>query len=334
MGDYSERDAQRVVLLGSSDGGTTWAPVEDPAGGGAGLTEPVTVDDGGGSLTVDGTVAVSNFPATQPVSGTVDIGTMPTVTVSEPVSIDDNGGSITVDGSVSVGNFPATYPVTDNGGSLTVDGTVTVQDGGGTISVDDGGTTLSIDDGGGSITVDGTVVVSNMAGGSVPETWVATADAVAPAANKYMLTLLNGSGSGKVIKIVSLRLVPLTLTAVTGVGLRMEVKRISAHAAGTGVTPVALDTNNTALPAQITAYTNSASVVDVSLLWPYTVNNDEIGLTSTTSTPALWLANLAIGSDGSTSQPITLREGQGLALKNITSSVVGTFAVVAIFTVA
>lgn len=44
-------------------------------GGGTGLTDtelratPVAVGDGGGSLTVDGSVSVSNFPATQPVSG-------------------------------------------------------------------------------------------------------------------------------------------------------------------------------------------------------------------------------------------------------------------------
>lgn len=56
------------------------------------LTAPLAISDNGGSLTVDGSVSVSNFPATQPVSG-----------------------------SVSVSNFPATYPVTDNGGSLTVD---------------------------------------------------------------------------------------------------------------------------------------------------------------------------------------------------------------------
>lgn len=45
------------------------------------LPEPVSVDDNGGSLTVDGTVAVSNFPATQPVSGTVTAnqGTSPWV---------------------------------------------------------------------------------------------------------------------------------------------------------------------------------------------------------------------------------------------------------------
>lgn len=39
--------------------------------GGNAVTTTLPVSDAGGSLTVDGTVAVSNFPATQPVSGTV-----------------------------------------------------------------------------------------------------------------------------------------------------------------------------------------------------------------------------------------------------------------------
>lgn len=91
----------------------------------------VNIQDGGNSITVDGSISVSNFPAVQPVS--------------------DNGGSLTVDGSVavsnfpvsqavtgpltdielraspvstSVSNFPAVQPVSDNGSSLTVDGTV------------------------------------------------------------------------------------------------------------------------------------------------------------------------------------------------------------------
>jgi hypothetical protein len=46
--------------------------------------EPISVDDNGGSLTVDGTIAVSNFPATQPVSGTVDTKT--DLTPSAPTS--------------------------------------------------------------------------------------------------------------------------------------------------------------------------------------------------------------------------------------------------------
>jgi hypothetical protein len=74
------------------------------------------VTDGGGSLTVDGSVSVSNFPATQPVSGTVAVSNFPATQAvtgtfwqaTQPVSI------------------ASAVPVTDNGGSLTVDGTVGV----------------------------------------------------------------------------------------------------------------------------------------------------------------------------------------------------------------
>lgn len=71
--------------------------VQNPSSSSSGLTDtqlratPVPVSDGAGSLTVDGTVAVSNFPAAQPVT--------------------DNGGSLTVDGTVGVNNFPATQAV-------------------------------------------------------------------------------------------------------------------------------------------------------------------------------------------------------------------------------
>lgn len=57
-------------------------------------TIPIPVTDNGGSLTVDGTVAVSNFPATQPVSGTV------TVTQATGTNL-----------HTVVDNFPVTQPV-------------------------------------------------------------------------------------------------------------------------------------------------------------------------------------------------------------------------------
>jgi hypothetical protein len=54
------------------------------------ITNAVTIQDGGNSITVDGsvsatvsgTVSVDNFPATQTVDGTVNIGTMPEVSIS------------------------------------------------------------------------------------------------------------------------------------------------------------------------------------------------------------------------------------------------------------
>lgn len=70
---------------------------------------PLRVSDGGDSLTVDGTVTVGNFPATQPVS------IADPVTIAEPVSINDNGGTLTTDG---------TYDNRYGGGKSSVCGTV------------------------------------------------------------------------------------------------------------------------------------------------------------------------------------------------------------------
>ena len=122
-----------------------------PIGGTVTVNQPVAVTDNNGSLTVDGSVSVSNFPATYPIT--------------------DNGGSITVDGSVSatvsgtvelgattlsaLENINAV--ISDGGGSITVDGTVSVNQ---PVAVTDNGSTLSIDDGGGSITVDGSVTAT------------------------------------------------------------------------------------------------------------------------------------------------------------------------------
>lgn len=76
----------------------TAQPVTDNGG-------TLSVDDGAGSLTVDGTVAVSNFPATQPVS------------IASSVAVTDNGGSLTVDGSVSL---TGTSLVTSRAGTATL----------------------------------------------------------------------------------------------------------------------------------------------------------------------------------------------------------------------
>lgn len=142
----------------------------------------VPISDGGGSITVDGAVSVSNFPATQAVSavqlpaalvgGRLDINIG---AASGALPVTDNGGSLTVDGSVAVTNFPATQPVSgtvavsnfpasqtvdDGGGSLTVDGTVAIS---GSVAVTGPltdtqlrATPVPVGDGGGSLTVDGT----------------------------------------------------------------------------------------------------------------------------------------------------------------------------------
>lgn len=80
-------------------------------------------------------VSVSNFPATQAVSGTVEIGAtslaaLESITVqnaagASAVNIQDGGNSITVDGTVNVGNFPATQNVNVTNSSIAVTGPLT-----------------------------------------------------------------------------------------------------------------------------------------------------------------------------------------------------------------
>jgi hypothetical protein len=94
------------------------------------------------NITVSGSVSVSNFPATQAVTGTfwqatqpVSIATMPTTPVTgtfwqaiQPVSgtvtVQDGGGSITVDGTVNIGTMPEVEIKNDSGNPIPISGNV------------------------------------------------------------------------------------------------------------------------------------------------------------------------------------------------------------------
>jgi len=59
-------------------------------------------------LQVGGTVAVSNFPATQPVSGSVSVSNLPaTQAVSGTVAVSNLPATQTITGTVAISNFPA-----------------------------------------------------------------------------------------------------------------------------------------------------------------------------------------------------------------------------------
>jgi hypothetical protein len=118
-------------LYVSADVAAEPAPVSDanplPVGG------TVAVSNFPASQTIAGTVAVSNFPAfptTQDVAGTVDVGNFPaTQPISGTITANAGTGTFGVSGTVAVSNFPATQPVS---------GTVTANAGTGTFTV--GGT--------------------------------------------------------------------------------------------------------------------------------------------------------------------------------------------------
>lgn len=162
-------------------------------------------------------------------------------------------------------------------------------------------------------------------------TYYAVADAVALAANKHHIGLFNGSGSGVVIAVKKLFQINLSLSAVTGVALRFDIKRTTAQSSGTSVTPVSMDSNNASLPAQVLCATNP-TITESSLLFPFVTQSDEVTAANTAVANYLTqYGNLVLES--TEMQEIRLREGQGLTVKQITSSTVGSFAWLMAFTV-
>lgn len=124
---YDENDAEYTAANPFTIDGTV--TIQD--GGGS-----ISIDDGGNVITVDGTVAVSNFPATQTVDGTVNIGTMPEVEIkndtgnpvpiSKNTSVNSDANPIFVKGTSDTSFFSPTQ--TDAFGRLRVSNPVTLFD--------------------------------------------------------------------------------------------------------------------------------------------------------------------------------------------------------------
>ena len=163
------------------------------------------------------------------------------------------------------------------------------------------------------------------------DTWLALADAVTPAQNAYPISILNGTGSGKVLQLLELRYIPLALTAVTGVGVRFEVHLgLTAHSSGTAITPRKFDSTQSDLPATVTVRTG-ATITGGTLLYPFAINNDEIPLTLINHDFAG--LNILPALRDQRAVPITLRPGEGLGVKQITNSTVGSLGWMCVFTI-
>lgn len=159
-------------------------------------------------------------------------------------------------------------------------------------------------------------------------------------ANKLHWDLFNATGSGKVIEIRGIWIIPKSDVAVTGaLGVEMGLYRTSA--VGTGGTaagyntgnaftsPVfsTMDTSNASLPAQVTsraAPTGGATIA--APWWAQYIPVEE------TRTEAYFAAFTNILPVAVMSQRLTLREGQGLLVKQGSVVGAGTLAALVHFT--
>jgi hypothetical protein len=162
-------------------------------------------------------------------------------------------------------------------------------------------------------------------------TYYAVADNVTFAGNKTHLSIVNETGSGVLVAIRKLYAINLQIAAVTGVAIRMETRRLTAHSGGTLITPQSCDSNNPALPAQVTVRTNSTPT-GTTLLYPFILTTEEEAATAAL-TKNVYQAMNSLQPGGPDIQDYALREGEGFSVFQVTSSTVGSFAWLMVFTV-
>jgi hypothetical protein len=166
------------------------------------------------------------------------------------------------------------------------------------------------------------------------------ANAIAPAQDKYMLTLFNAN-TDYLVEVHGIWIVHNNITAATGVVLAQTLARISAYTPAAAITPIAFDPADT-LPSGIAADTGSTAVSDVSsstLLNIVAVSEEQI-----VAGTDPWLGARAkdprgnpIFLSGNGLKPIVLRGAtaahKGLVIKNSTNSTAGSCSYVLDFAV-
>ena len=158
-------------------------------------------------------------------------------------------------------------------------------------------------------------------------TFYCLAPSVNLAQNKHLFSLYNDAGSGYLIRIPRLSIVNMSLTSLTGVGVELDFMRTTSQSGGTAITPQKADTSDTDLAAGIHIATG-ATIAEGALMWPVTLNNDEVPLTLN-AVPLLDFNMIPRGMDV---KPLCIRPGEGFSIKQITSTVVGLWSVLAVIT--
>jgi hypothetical protein len=179
--------------------------------------------------------------------------------------------------------------------------------------------------------IGGETVLEQAVFSAAAPTYYALADNVAFANGKTHFSLYNAAGSGLVLAVRKIFAINLQTAAITGAALRMNVNRFTtAHTGGTPITPISMDTQNPALPAQITCLTNG-TVTGPTLLYPFIITTEEEAATAAL-TKNMYQAMTNLQPEGQEIQELRLREGQGMSISQVTNATVGTYAWFIVFT--
>ncbi len=171
------------------------------------------------------------------------------------------------------------------------------------------------------------------------QTYRAVVTGTAFASSKSMLTVFNGSGSGRIVRVKRVWVLNNQTSGVTGVLTTFELRRISASTGGTAGSSVKHDTSSEAIPAQITITTGSTDTLTSDpALMKFMWSNDEPAVSSLTNDETECIPSLACVFDTATGdadiEPLVLRSNEGLSVRHTGTSAVGVADVIVEFTMA
>lgn len=165
-------------------------------------------------------------------------------------------------------------------------------------------------------------------------TFNAIVEGISTGQNKSMFSLFNTSS--RKIKIEEIYLVNAKITAVTGISGTFEVRRITGHSAGTLVTTIETYETGDVLDAGVTVRTGATVAGEsLSLLWKSVFSTDEHGIAelNTTSGEHIFQTMFPIFAKKTTNaKTITLKANEGLTIKFLQNSNVGSFDIFCVFT--
>lgn len=180
-------------------------------------------------------------------------------------------------------------------------------------------------------TISAATVHEQQLGLAADDTFYAWSGSQACATSQQFITLLN-TGAAQVLRLQALYLINTAAAAITGVALQFDLKKVTAVTVGTGtaLTVQQMDSADTAL-ATTTVATKAQTVTEGAVLYSYWTNNDEIGATNAFPTSVSQNGQNLIPDIPGVKKP-TFRVNEGFTLKQITTSVVGSYGVLAVIT--
>lgn len=165
------------------------------------------------------------------------------------------------------------------------------------------------------------------------QTFVVSAQGVLTGNGKSMISIENGGGSGKVLRLVRAKIFNVTPGTVAGVDIQLDALKFTTSSGGTILTPQSYDTNNT-LSGSITCRTNatiSGEATNAIDSWYF--NGDELATgASTTASNGSLTGQILLPYGGLSQQVPTIRSGEGLHIKCQTNTTVTNFSLFLVFT--